>query len=743
PSAASIDLPITLDTTAAASSVAFPSPVEKSTTSSSSPPVKEPAPDAAASLKRAVEQPPPKRSWFGSLSRSRGVKLASQPPAGTDTADSSLPTNSELPADTHQSSQLAASSPVSSAIPNDVEPDTARPVTAVEVTAEPARPSAPRAPSSDATIRRSAPQPIPPAPIMMRTSTLSSVDSQVPSLPNSPMAAGYDELAVASSGLRDNQRRLAEMPVTSSSGLNPSSSRFMLSLPLLGRPKVPLEQVVKLDQTVRQVAVKGKDAVNPDATSREALAGADQSQPLKESQSSDGAQASPTPDLQQSVPSGESRVADATPDDRKTEHARETQRTASWWDYVGWGTGPSQEDTKTSSQGDTRAKDAVGASQPSQMPQDSQAAPASEDAPAQQHATEKSVSQDTNPTSGGQQDSPVVNEPRAPVRAQVDGAQPAPVASNKALSVHSTAGSAYWYLPWAWYYGSGDSDDGKGDSNAAGDKAALGDKTAQDKVAANGEQARASLTDDERAKEAELTAAERVKEAALARDRGQEGKVVAPPAEQRAHTDSAKDDMPAVVQDQPVQRAASAPSRSETPSIAAVLANPVATIVTSRSGWASFFTSNRTLTRRIEDVTRDENGMEVMEIGDEEDEAAQARNEDRTQADNKDAKDGKEATEGKDSKPAKDPSRPGSATPSVHHLAVKTDRARADSVASAKSDGTTSVKSKAPTLVISDDVKAKAKEVMKAKEDSRKGRDGKVKDIKVKDDPRKDDKDRA
>ena len=55
-----------------------------------------------------------------------------------------------------------------------------------------------------------------------------------------------------------------------------------------------------------------------------------------------------------------------------------------------------------------------------------------------------------------------------------------------------------------------------------------------------------------------------------------------------------------------------------TPSIAAVIANPVATIVTSRSGWASFFTSNRTLTRRIEDVQRDENGMEVMEIGDEE-----------------------------------------------------------------------------------------------------------------------------
>ncbi|KAL1731495.1 hypothetical protein EV714DRAFT_208762 [Schizophyllum commune] len=548
----------------------------------------------------------------------------------------------------------------------------------------------------------------------MRTSTLSSVDSQVPSLPNSPATPEYPQYGGAGlspgqtggESTSPDQRRLAETPVTSSSGLNPSTSRFMLSLPLLGRPKVPLEQVVKLDQEVRKVAGKAKGTgvwegvtetseaapqEGSDTPKQEvptiAVEAADDN-PAAEDKPSTETQI-PTSESAESGQSADSSQSSASPESQQDNadivRARETQRSASWWDYVGWGYGYSQaeEDEAKKRHEEEKAEGATDAQQPSESkPPPETVASAPGVLPTQPEA-QQPPTQDATPTTDAPKETPTVNEPPAAKETpQPATDRPEP---NKALSVHSTAGSAYWYLPWAWYYGSGDSDDGKGD-----------------KVVANGEQAQASLTDDERA---ELTAAERVKEAALARDREQEGKVVAPPAGQRAQTEAAN----------------GTPSRSETPSIAAVIANPVATIVTSRSGWASFFTSNRTLTRRIEDVQRDENGMEVMEIGDEEGEGQGEAKEVKEEI-----KDGKEVKEGKDvkdGKPTKDVSRPGSA--------------------SSSSEGVSSVKSKAPTLVISDDVKAKAKEVMKAKEESRKGRDGKVKDVKVKEDPKKDDKDRA
>ncbi|KAL1699730.1 hypothetical protein EV121DRAFT_215648 [Schizophyllum commune] len=454
----------------------------------------------------------------------------------------------------------------------------------------------------------------------------------------------------------------------------------MLSLPLLGRPKVPLEQVVKLDQEegsgtpkqeVPTIAVEAAD----DKPAAEDKPSTETQIPTSESaesgQSADSLQPSASPESEH--------------DNADTVRARETQRSASWWDYVGWGYGYSQaeEDEAKRRHEEAKAAGATDAQQPSESKLPPETVASAPGVLPTQPEAQQPPTQDATPTSDAPKETPTVNEP-PPAKETPQPATDHPE-PNKALSVHSTAGSAYWYLPWAWYYGSSDSDDGKGDTHATGDKKAEGDK-----VAANGEQAQAPLTDDERA---ELTAAERVKEAALARDREQEGKVAA-----NGTVPTGGD----VSKGEPVQRAASEPSRSETPSIAAVIANPVATIVTSRSGWASFFTSNRTLTRRIEDVQRDENGMEVMEIGDEEGEGQGEAKEVKEEVN-----DGKEIKEGKDS------------------------------------DGVSSVKSKAPTLVISDDVKAKAKEVMKAKEESRKGRDGKVKDVKVKEDPKKDDKDRA
>ena len=63
----------------------------------------------------------------------------------------------------------------------------------------------------------------------------SSVDERVPSLPTTPPAAQY-------------QHTLKSPPLGHTTALNPSSSRFTLSIPLLGRPKVPLGSMLEKEK---------------------------------------------------------------------------------------------------------------------------------------------------------------------------------------------------------------------------------------------------------------------------------------------------------------------------------------------------------------------------------------------------------------------------------------------------------------------------------------------------------------
>lgn len=358
--------------------------------------------------------------------------------------------------------------------------------------------------------------------------------------------------------------------------------------------------------------------------------------------------------------------AEAQGIDAETIRARESRSasTGSWWDYVGWGSPQAQEDDAKTQCSDVVDPAGTETGEPTSPPPDSiretGSAPGILEPAAEKAANGSPPNETSSPSALSPSTSPALKAP----------------STSKALSITSVADSSIWYMPWAWYYGSGTEEP---------------------------EQAQASLTD-----------AEMIKEAALARDREQEGKLVALQAEQEQQDVEAKQ---REVEAQH-QVANTTQERTEEWEGRAVStnSNPVSSIVTNKSGWASFFMGNRSLAaKRIEaEVKRDENGMEVMDI--EEDEEGQA-------------------SEGTTDKDSKDGSRPGSAPSSVHHLAppesVKSDRTRANSLAS--------VRSKAPMLVISDDVKAQAKEAMekKAKEDGRKDA------RKVKEDPRKDDKERA
>ena len=127
-------------------------------------------------------------------------------------------------------------------------------------------------------------------------------------------------------------------------------------------------------------------------------------------------------------------------------------------------------------------------------------------------------------------------------------------------------GSA-WYSPWAWYYG----------SPPLVPTSATSEPTAVDAVQPEGDN---------------KTESELVKEEALARDEP------TPPLE--------------TPDPQPVPE----------PSSMLMASNPIeSTISTNRSGWASFFMSRALLTKSITDETtsRDEDGMEVMNIDDDDD----------------------------------------------------------------------------------------------------------------------------
>ncbi|KAH8093122.1 hypothetical protein BXZ70DRAFT_950158 [Cristinia sonorae] len=365
-------------------------------------------------------------------------------------------------------------------------------------------------------------------------STISSVDDEVPppkAVVANSMLPESTSAIVQSRDLNGTGRK------PSISSLNPSSSRFMLRIPLLGRPKVPLDQAVA-------------------ASNSEDTNGSSSPGPVEELSPASGIEAGPTeeqvpPAIIETAPpsTSESDAAQSPPADEQSAPAAIQEvtvtSTTSWWSYIGLG-----ENAATTSNPDV-APEKVDEVTVTAVSQDTPASPEA------LHPTEDEGKAESSPEPAGE----VVQVPPP-------GAKPQSLLSSE---TDASQGSA-WYTPWNWYTSSTS-------ESASGSRMPQDDKS----------------TDQASPEEVGKSESEMVKEEALARDEAIQTIEALP-----------------VPQSSLVSDAPSSPSPSS---------NPIeSSISTHRSGWASFFMSRTLLVKSITDgdVKRDENGMEVMDIEEEE-----------------------------------------------------------------------------------------------------------------------------
>lgn len=184
-------------------------------------------------------------SWFGSLGRARGkenaAKITQLQGAGTpkSTADASAFTTSLVDA------TVSFFSPEVTVVP----PTPPQPQSAPKPSETP--PSIPRAiPSSpkhkrswfaasSPTPSRPGASPTSPSPLNSSTSIASSLDEEVPELSNLAVPPAISPPLVHGPAGGDESTVRGRL-----NSLNPSTSRFTISLPLLGRSKIPWDQVV-------------------------------------------------------------------------------------------------------------------------------------------------------------------------------------------------------------------------------------------------------------------------------------------------------------------------------------------------------------------------------------------------------------------------------------------------------------------------------------------------------------------
>lgn len=131
--------------------------------------------------------------------------------------------------------------------------------------------------------------------------------------------------------------------------LNPSTSRFSLRMPLLGRPKVPLQQAVpsSIDdqsgpsiQGPRGQADAAAQYLAPETSSLAQVQG-DTSSPQSVPPQGPEASAISVPDTAEVSAPSEAVKSVSSSENEKTPSVQQTQdsKAASWWDYVGWSRG--------------------------------------------------------------------------------------------------------------------------------------------------------------------------------------------------------------------------------------------------------------------------------------------------------------------------------------------------------------------------------------------------------------------
>ncbi|KAH9837583.1 uncharacterized protein C8Q71DRAFT_796153 [Rhodofomes roseus] len=375
------------------------------------------------------------------------------------------------------------------------------------------------------------------------------------------------------------------------SDLNPSTSRFTLRIPLLGRPKVPLQEAVKSAEAGAQLdgATSGRSDVAAEDDGAKDVASQLQSPAnvgdRKDNDSIDPEP--PSPQVSATSPPVRSPVAESSSpepqlstspprppsDDKTPEVTDHPAHTSSWWDYVGW-SHSAQSISDRPAKPDTLTVDTVKANAQAEVTTPTSPAPemvktaSTASAPP---AVGSSLHEELPPEVQKSLTTDDIENASAPAR------KPASILSAETAKSRNSV----WYSPWAWY-------------SMSPNPADAGSSTIQ---------APEATKDEEGSSEHVKTESEMVKEQALARDEQADDKV-----------DKTEIPVIAVASDPP-------PPQDSALSPSAELQNPIESSITaSRSGWVSFFMSKALLTKSISDdgKEKDENGMEVMDVDDEE-----------------------------------------------------------------------------------------------------------------------------
>ncbi|CAL1697489.1 unnamed protein product [Somion occarium] len=485
---------------------------------------------------------PPSRSWFSSFSRSKGKEKVS-------TMSNPVPISTEVPA----SSVLASQD-------DQEENRLSSPETGTHALADlgPSQKES-TSPTSEETVVPSSVDTHRTKPVSQQltraasnAASVSSVDDEVPR-PKIWSDSGSTEAAAMSP---PSQNTADHKPSINSSS-PPTTSGFMLRLPLLGRPKMPLSQVVS--------AAAGTQS---ETSNTEPVPSASDSQALKNMSAE-----SETPE-----PSNQGGLVNRTipqdPSDQSTPISRQDGSTPSysWWDYLGLGgnsVGANTVDTSatpTAAQEDAPATDGVpqGSAMTDTLPKP-ESCPELHVMPA---TLESITPQQTTTihTGGTGSETEVPNSPPSDLAQPKTDAAPLETRDRPASLFSSETAKAQgsvWYTPWSWYYG----------APAPASTSGIGSEP--------------TTAVDSQSEAITKTESEMVKEEALARDESIHPQI--------------------------------APQSPEEITSPMEVPNPIeSSIATNRSGWASFFMSRALLVKSItnESKDRDENGMEVMNIDD-------------------------------------------------------------------------------------------------------------------------------
>lgn len=275
------------------------------------------------------------------------------------------------------------------------------------------------------------------------------------------------------------------------------------------------------------------------------------------------------------VPESAADSSAAPRSDGSTPNADEQHsHSSSWWDYVGWGYGAPPLSDKP-------AKPSNLTIDPDRANAELEVAPPTSPTPPEMA---KTVSVASAPPTV--QRSPVQSAaPDMQASKSTDGIGQTPVeVDQKPPSIMSAetmkSKGSVWYSPWAWYSMSPNPTD----ASPSADQASEARKDEGDHV---------------------MTESEMVKEQALARD-------------DASVTQGDKTEPPVIA----VASDPTPPSADTAMSPSGESHNPIeSSITTSRSGWVSFFMSKGLLTKSVTEdgQEKDENGMEVMHIDDEDD----------------------------------------------------------------------------------------------------------------------------